>query len=104
MGDLSKLDEDVAAVALVAEVAGVEGKAKVTEFSEIGYVKATPAWTAAVNAGSAKAPKPVLRVRRQEGVKPGGVWLIAAIVRTGAKDSGTAWRTEAIDEVYPTQR
>jgi len=106
--DLSKLGEDVAAVAFVAEVANTERRT-VREPSEVATRKSLPPWEATMSAimtaegGSGSSLQRLVRLRRPDGVQHGGAWLVAVLTRELPGD-GSGWRAEAVDEVYPDKR
>ncbi|CAK0799278.1 unnamed protein product, partial [Prorocentrum cordatum] len=98
--DLSRLDDDVVAVALTAEVAGA-GKEKVTEWVEGGAQTAgkAPPWVAALASGGEGGE--LVRLRRAEGLAAGSAWLVAVVARA---PEGSGWSAQGIDEVYPAER
>mmetsp|Transcript_2611 Transcript_2611/g.6079 ORF Transcript_2611/g.6079 Transcript_2611/m.6079 type:complete len:247 (+) Transcript_2611:2-742(+) len=98
--DLAQLDKAVAVVALVADAEEEGKRTVVTEHSDQG-AKATPAWTAALGEGAPRPSRELVRLRRGDGVQPGGVWLVAVIAREA---EGSGWHALAIDEVYPAKR
>eukprot|EP00930_Biecheleria_cincta_P062382 TRINITY_DN47856_c0_g1_i1.p1 TRINITY_DN47856_c0_g1~~TRINITY_DN47856_c0_g1_i1.p1 ORF type:complete len:243 (+),score=58.21 TRINITY_DN47856_c0_g1_i1:32-760(+) len=102
--DLSKLDKDVALVALLAHVS--ESKTINDASSNHGFTtaKTTPAWTARLGEGSKPEDRrELIRLRRSEGCRTTGVWLVACIIKESTGDT-CSWRAQAIDEVYPEKR
>lgn len=108
--DLPKLGDEVAAVAFVAEVANAERRAvREHSLNEASTRKSSPPWEATLSAvvnaegGSGSSLQRLVRLRRPDGVQPGGAWLVAILTRE-KPGTGSGWRAEAIDEVYPDKR
>lgn len=102
--DLSKLDKDVALVALLANVAESQTINDASSNHGFSTAKATPAWTARLGEGSKEEDRrELIRLRRAEGCRTTGVWLVACIIKESTCD-GSSWTAQAIDEVYPEKR
>mmetsp|Transcript_21242 Transcript_21242/g.39968 ORF Transcript_21242/g.39968 Transcript_21242/m.39968 type:complete len:230 (+) Transcript_21242:56-745(+) len=92
--DLAKL-KDVPLVALIAQVASKETINDASSNQGYTVAKSQSAWTAKVYAGS----QDLVRIRRPEGLRSTGVWLVATFQK-----EGDAWKATAADELYPEHR
>eukprot|EP00931_Biecheleriopsis_adriatica_P044383 TRINITY_DN25398_c0_g2_i1.p1 TRINITY_DN25398_c0_g2~~TRINITY_DN25398_c0_g2_i1.p1 ORF type:complete len:243 (-),score=67.56 TRINITY_DN25398_c0_g2_i1:87-815(-) len=99
--DLSKVGDGVVLVVLVAQTAEKQTINDTSTNAGSTVAKAICAWRATLSEGPAKDRKDLLRIRRPQGPKSTGVWLIAGFIRGSAEDR---WHAEAIDEVYPEKR
>lgn len=82
-------------VALVAQLAARETINDASSNQGFTTAKGPSPWSAKLLQGKTE----LLRLRRPEGLRSTGVWLIATIQK-----EGNTWKAEAIDELYPEKR
>ena len=85
-------------IPLVALVAHLPARETINDASSNqGYTiaKCPTPWTAKLLQGKTE----LLRLRRPEGLRSTGVWLVATVHK-----DGDAWKAEAVDELYPENR
>ena len=92
--DLSKLAK-VSLVALIAQVASKETINDASSNQGFTTAKSQSPWTAKVTAGK----QALVRIRRPEGIRSTGVWLVATFQKDGEN-----WKVQAADELYPENR
>mmetsp|Transcript_8018 Transcript_8018/g.22117 ORF Transcript_8018/g.22117 Transcript_8018/m.22117 type:complete len:241 (-) Transcript_8018:278-1000(-) len=101
--DLELLSLETCVVAIVAEV--VTGESQRCHEGDIAQrkiiAKNAPPLAARLVQRGKESNKELLRVRRHEGVQPGGLWFVGVLRRDPA---GKVWRAEAVDEVFPASR
>ena len=94
--DLSEM-KGVPLVALVAQMAARETINDASSNQGYTIAKGPSPWTAKVLEGKTE----LLRLRRPEGLRSTGVWLIATLQKEGGEG---AWKADALDELYPEKR
>ena len=82
-------------VALVAQLAARETINDASSNQGYTTAKGPSPWTAKVLEGKTE----LLRLRRPEGLRSTGVWLVATIQK-----DGSSWKADALDELYPEKR
>jgi len=92
--DLSEM-KGVPLVALVAQLAARETINDASSNQGYTTAKGPSPWTAKVLEGKTE----LLRLRRPEGLRSTGVWLVATIQK-----DGSSWKADALDELYPEKR
>ena len=92
--DLSKLKK-VPLVALIAQVASKETINDASSNQGFTTAKSQSPWTAKISAGQ----QDLVRIRRPEGIRSTGVWLVATLQK-----EGDSWKVQATDELYPEKR
>lgn len=92
--DLSEM-KGVPLVALVAQLAARETINDASSNQGYTTAKGPSPWTAKVLEGETE----LLRLRRPEGLRSTGVWLVATIQK-----DGSSWKADALDELYPEKR
>ena len=92
--DLSKLKK-VSLVALIAQVASKETINDASSNQGFTTAKSQSPWTAKLFEGKSD----LVWIRRPEGIRSTGVWLVATLQK-----EGDVWKVKAADELYPENR
>ncbi|CAJ1385737.1 unnamed protein product [Effrenium voratum] len=95
--DLSQISskKEVKLVALVAQMVAKETIDDASSNQGYTTAKGPSPWTAALWSED----KELVRIRRPEGLRTTGVWLVATLQR-----DGEGWKADAVDELYPEKR
>ena len=87
--------KNVPLVALIAQLAARETINDASSNQGYTTAKGPSPWTAKVLEGTTE----LIRLRRPEGLRSTGVWLIATLQK-----DGDSWKADALDELYPEKR